>query len=311
MNYPIFFDPTNSSNLFGLNENLKFFSSLYKNKKLPKVLMLTGNKGTGKSTLVNHFLFSTFDENNYDNEKLTYNSKSNFLNQFKNNLFPNVIYFKGSDFKNTKVEDIRDLKTKIFQSIISNHERFIVFDDIELFNINSLNALLKIIEEPTNNNYFFLINNKAKPLPETIKSRSIEYKIILNENQRISIIDNLVKMFKLELVLDPLSVKISPGNFVKFNYICKEYNIYPSEDFVENLSKLLSLYKKDKDILYINLIFFLADYYLSDLKQKKFLKNNQIYEIKNFIFNNLNSFLMYNINQSALINAVNNRLKNE
>ena len=103
MNYPIFFDSTNSSHLFGLNENLKFFSSLFKNKKLPKVLMLTGDKGTGKSTLVNHFLFSIFDENNYDNEKLIYNSKSNFLNQFKNNLIPNVIYFKGSDFKNTKV----------------------------------------------------------------------------------------------------------------------------------------------------------------------------------------------------------------
>ena len=30
--------------------------------------MLTGNKGSGKSTLVNHFLFSIFDENNYDIE---------------------------------------------------------------------------------------------------------------------------------------------------------------------------------------------------------------------------------------------------
>ena len=63
--------------------------------------------------------------------------------------------------------------------------------------------------------------------------------------------------------------------------------------------------------MYINLIFYLADNYFSDMSQKKLLKNDQIYEIKNFIFNNLNSFLMYNINQSALINAVNNRLKNE
>ena len=287
------------------------FSRLFIKKKLPKVLMLTGNKGSGKSTLVNHFLFSIFDENNYDNERLIYYNKSNFLNQFKDNIFPNIIYFKGSEFINTKIEDIRDLKTKIFQSTISNNERFVIFDDVELFNINCLNALLKMMEEPTQNNNFFLINKKAKPLPETIISRSIEYKINLNESQRLSIIDNLVKVFKIELALDPLSVKISPGNFVKFNYICKEYNISPSEDFVENLSKLLSLYKKDKDILYINIAFFLADNYFSDLKEKKVLKNDQIYEIKNFIFTNLNSFLMYNINQSALINAVNNKLKNE
>ena len=308
---PNYFDPHKSSKLFGLKKEFDFFKSLYLKKSLPRVLMLSGHKGIGKFTLVNHLINFIFNKTNYNDKINEFDLNSNISNHISNNLFPNVILLSGMNFENSKVDDIRSLKKKVFQTNISDNERFIILDDIELFNINSLNALLKIIEEPTHNNHFFLINNKAKPLPETIKSRSIEYKIILNENQRISIIDNLVKMFKLELVLDPLSVKISPGNFVKFNYICKEYDIYPSEDFVENLSKLLSLYKKVKDILYINLIFFLADYYLSDLKQKKFLKNNQIYEIKNFIFNNLNSFLMYNINQNALINAVNNRLKNE
>ena len=37
-----------------------------------------------------------------------------------------------------------------------NKDRFIVLDDIELFNQNSLNALLKIIEEPSNSNFFLL-----------------------------------------------------------------------------------------------------------------------------------------------------------
>ena len=43
------------------------------------------------------------------------------------------------------------------------HDRFIIFDDVELFNHNSLNALLKLIEEPTKKNYFLLINNKSRP----------------------------------------------------------------------------------------------------------------------------------------------------
>ena len=34
-----------------------------------KVLLLTGNKGSGKSTLINHLLFSIFDEKNYDKSK--------------------------------------------------------------------------------------------------------------------------------------------------------------------------------------------------------------------------------------------------
>ena len=35
-------------------------------------------------------------------------------------------------------------------------------DDIEMFSTNSLNALLKLIEEPTKLNYFIFINNKKK-----------------------------------------------------------------------------------------------------------------------------------------------------
>ena len=62
---------------------------------------------------------------------------------------------------------------------------------------NSLNALLKIIEEPGKNNYFFLINNKSKPLLETIKSRSLEIKIVLNEKKRIEIINHLIDFFNL------------------------------------------------------------------------------------------------------------------
>ena len=64
-----------------------------------------------------------------------------------NTFFPNIIYLSGNNFKNIKIEDIRDLKS-LLKTTILNKERFIVLDDIELFNINSLNALLKIIEEP-------------------------------------------------------------------------------------------------------------------------------------------------------------------
>ena len=116
--------------------------------------------------------------------------------------------------------------------------------------------LLKIIEEPTNKNYFFLINNKSKKLLETVKSRTLEIKIILNEDQRLKIIDNLIKVFKLDLVLDPQSSQLTPGNFVKFNYISKEFNISPLDDFMENLSLLLNLYKKNKDIIFINIAYF-------------------------------------------------------
>ena len=311
MNYPEFFDNKKSLNLFDLRENFQFMSDLYSKQNLPKVLMFTGNKGSGKSTLINHFLYSIFDTDNYNIETLSILENSIFLKQFQDNIFSNIIYLNGADYKSVKIEDIRNLKTKILQSTISKRDRFIIFDDIELFNQNSLNALLKLIEEPSQKNYFFLINNKGKPLLETIKSRAVEIKIILNEKQRLNIIDNLVNFYKLDLILDPKTSYLSPGNFVKFNFICKEYNILPTSSFIKNLSLLLDIYKKKKDILIINLLFYLADQYLIHIKDKNLIKNDKIFEIKNFIMSNLNNFILYNINQISLINAINEKLNYE
>ncbi len=311
MKHPVFFDSKNSSTLFGLSKNFEFLTRLYENQKLPKVLMFSGNKGVGKSTLINHFLYSIFDKNNYDKEKLTLLESSKLPVQFKNNTFSNLIYINGEDFKSVKIDDIRVLKKKFFQSSILNKHRFIIFDDVELFNINSINALLKIIEEPNNNDYFFLIYNKTKPILDTIKSRSIEIKIMLTENQRLKITEKLSKFFNQDLVLDPNDTFLTPGHFIKYNYILREYQIYPKNDFVENLSSLLSLYKKEKNFIFINIIFFLIELYLKDLKNKNIHKKDKIYEIKNFIFDDLNSFLMYNMNQNSLIREINSKLKYE
>ena len=133
----------------------------------------------------------------------------------------------------------------------------------------------------------------------------------MNKDLRLEIINKLASFYKLELILDPNSSQLSPGNFVKFNYICKEYNILPLNNFIENLSLLLDLYKKKKDILLINLVIYLMDQYLNHIKVKKSLANDKIFEIKNYIIENLNNFIFYNINQNSFINAVNEKLNHE
>ncbi len=311
MKYPIFFDAKNSYKLFGLQKNFDLISNLYFKKNLPNVLMLTGERGSGKSTLINHFLYSIFDKKNYKKDELTYTKNSFFHNQFQNNIFSNIIYISGADFKSLKVDEIRSLKSKIQKTAISKDDRFIVLDDVELFNLSSINALLKIIEEPPKKNYFFLINNKSKPILETIKSRALEIKIILSQHQKLKIIKDLMNLYKLEFVLDPNISKLTPGNFLKFNYICKEFKISPKNNFTENLSLLLDLYNKNKDILFINIILFMADYYLRYLNKENILKNDKLFELKNFIFKNLNNFTLYNMNRNSLISAVRKKLNYE
>ena len=133
----------------------------------------------------------------------------------------------------------------------------------------------------------------------------------MNEKQRLEIINQLVNCHKLDLILDPKSSYLSPGNFVKFNFICNEYNILPTNNFVENLSLLLDIYKKKKDILIINLLFYLADQYLKHIKDRNLIKNDKIFEIKNYIMDNLNNLILYNTNQNSLVNAIKEKLIHE
>ena len=310
MDFPVYFDSKNSLNLFGLEKDFNFLSNIFSTKKLPKVLMLSGLKGSGKSTLINHFLFSVFDAANYDKENFKISDSSKLLKELNNNIFQNIIYLQASNFNSIKIEDIRNLKSKILQSSIINKERFIILDDVELFNINSLNALLKIIEEPSGKNYFILINNKTKPLVDTIKSRCLEMKVILDESKRIEIITKLVNFYKLKTILDPNKSKLTPGNFLKFNYICYENKILFNNDFLYNLSLLLSLYKKNKDTVFKNLVFYLTDFFFKELREKNTIKIEKFYEDKAYVLDNLNKFFTFNLSQNSLINAINIKINN-
>ena len=87
---PNYFNAKKSLHLFGLFNNFNFFKNLYIEKKLPKVLMLSGKKGNGKSTLLNHLMYFIFDNDNYD-EKINKLKKQLKLLNFICNI--NLVFF--------------------------------------------------------------------------------------------------------------------------------------------------------------------------------------------------------------------------
>ena len=157
--------------LIGHNSYLENFVSLYKYDKLPSRILISGKKGIGKSLLINNFLLKIFNSNN-DQRLITNNTHPNILNIKKTN-----------DKKNIEIDQIREVVKFTNQSSFNNKARFIIIDDAEFLNINSSNALLKNLEEPNENVFFILIFNSDMSLLDTIKSRCIEFKInISNEN---------------------------------------------------------------------------------------------------------------------------------
>ena len=299
------FNPKKTLRLFGHDKNFNFFKELILNKKLPKVLMLNGEKGIGKFTLVNHLMYFYFDKLNYDKKNKIINDKSSFYIQFTENLFSNIIYLNGSEFKNIKIEEIRKLKNDLLKTQIKDDKRFVILDDVDSFNSNSLNALLKIIEEP-NNNYFILINNKSKPVLETIKSRCIKINLTMNKDEKIKNIYMLLNYFKQKAVLENNLISVSPGLFLKFNFIFNEKKIDITNNFLDNLNIILNLHNKDKNNFYRDLLLFYTEYYLAKNKTKM-IGNLKLIEQRSLIIKDINDFFLYNVNQNSLIRSIERR----
>ena len=234
--------------LIGHNSYLENFVSLYKYDKLPSKILISGKKGIGKSLLINNFLLKIFNSNN-DQDLIANMTHPNILNIKKNN-----------DKKNIEIDQIREVVKFTNQSSFNNKARFIIIDDAEFLNINSSNALLKNLEEPNENVFFILIFNSDMSLLDTIKSRCIEFKInISNENIEL-IVNNYFK--------DNIYTKI---NSDLINYYSTPLFLISLLNYMNEND--LSISNTSIDDLLINLI------------------NNKHYNKQDFIRDNLNTII--------------------
>ena len=303
------FDPKKSLFLYEYKKKFIFLKKLISTNNFPSSLLLSGNKGIGKFTLISHLLHFYFDNINYDDNNNKIKKDTAFHYQFLDNLFPNILYLNSLNYKNVTIEDIRKLKQKLLITPILNEKRFIILDDVETFNLNCLNALLKILEEPGKNNHFILIDNKSKPLINTIKSRCIKIKFVLDELSRVKIINNLINFFNHKLVLNIDLIKASPGNFLKFNFIF-DNNLDINENFSTNIKSILNIYKKDKNIFIKDLLIFYVNYWFQNNYTKTLKSNNILVDKRIFLLKQINDFFIYNLNQQTLLNSIESNLNN-
>ena len=304
-------NPRYSTQLYGLDMEFDKLSNLLLNENLPNVIVLTGEKGIGKFTLINHLVISYFDKENYDFLNKRIINKNNFFENLSRSLISNVIFLESNDFKNINVEQIRILKNKLQKKPFYNDKRFIILDDVETFNTNSINALLKLIEEPNKNDYFLLINNKTRPLVDTLKSRCLEFKIILNYNQRSKITNFLMDIHNQDVIIDEHKIMVSPGNFLRFNIFLNENSINIEDNILKTFKIILDLYKKNKNLFFKDLLLFYSEYYLKIKKDNKHLTKLKFIEDRNYLLNNINDFFQYNLNQATLLRSIENRFYND
>ena len=298
-----------SLDLYGHDDVLMNFIKLYESGNFPKVSLITGEKGIGKFTLIFHliiYIFSKFYKQPYDLSKKSIDESNLILSKFNSKTFQNFVYFANEDKNKLSIEKVREIKKDFNNSTLDNNPRFIVFDDTELLNNNVVNSLLKMIEEPGNNNFYILINNKRNKLIETLKSRSIETKIFLNPEQKNLILKKILDNHNInDNFLLNYSHLASPGMFIKYYYILNEMRTELDTSLYELTSKLL---EKEKQEIYVDCIkFFLEIKYNNN---NLFKKQNIIplLKLKNDIFKILYEYKRFNLTNNSVLNIVKNSI---
>ena len=137
-------EPLNQKKLYGLDGYFFDLVRLHKAKIYPTKLLLSGLKGIGKSTLAYHFINYILSENEdykYDLKNFEINSENptfkTILNKSNTNL---VIIDVNFDKKNIDINQIRELIINLNKSSFNSKPRFVLIDNIELLNKNSINV---------------------------------------------------------------------------------------------------------------------------------------------------------------------------
>ena len=280
----MYLQPSNQKKLYGLNNELIELINLYKNNKLPSKILLSGQKGVGKSTLAYHlinFILSQNEEFSYDLSNFSINPENKTFKLIQNKSNPNFILIDVvKDKQNIDISQIRNLKKDLEKTSFNNKPKFVLIDNIEFLNVNSINSLLKILEEPPLNTYFLLINSEKKILP-TLRSRCLNFRVFLSNQKSINIINQILDSDINDVInIDLLNYYNTPGKIYNLVNLANENNIDLRK---VNLDKFLSLLINETNYKKINslklLIYeFIEIYLIKKINPKNYLFVNNFFK---------------------------------
>ena len=294
-------EPLNQTNLFELNHYFDELKKLYLEKKLPNKILLSGEKGIGKCTMSYHLInyILSFEENysyDFNNYKINLENKSFKLVLNKSN--PNFhLIDVAEDRKNIDINQIRNLIFNLNKSSFNSNPRFVLIDNIELLNNNSVNALLKILEEPNDNINFILINNNKKILP-TLTSRCLNFKISITYNQSIKIVNDILNLNIYDLLnIDLINNYSTPGQLLSIISLGEVNNIdLKNTDLKSFLSIMIKEKYYKKDIRFNGILYSLIEFYF----RKNLSKNDiKLMSIKNSFLKKINNMKIFNLDDEA------------
>ena len=304
-----------------------------KNHNLSNSLLLTGNKGIGKFS----FLTNLIEE--YIKIKVNSSQFKRHISLLNNNSHPNIVILKKEIDEKTKkiknyinIDQIRKLNHFSREtSIIEDLPKFILIDSADDLNLNASNALLKILEEPKINTFFFLISHRPSSLLPTIKSRCLKINLpnhdYINFNKILKFKDASLAEEIIKFLFDITNGSPGLSNDYDFEEIIGLFKdivnsiIYfdPQIEVNNRLVETLSNFDNEKLNLYLSLIKFILitfkkinvginieDFYLSTnilkiVKISNKISIDRIDKKLEYLINNENDLFTFNLDKKIFM----------
>lgn len=174
----------------------------------------------------------------------------NLCNLIDNNNLPSLIVV-DSDTLSIKIDQINDLKNKFSTKPVFSKYNIYIIKQAEKLNASSGNALLKFLEEPTDDIIGFFITNNSERVITTIKSRC--QTLVCNYDINDNYID--------DEMLDQVKIYLN--------------SIYKNNEDIFYNKKMIDLYdnRADWELFFKKMLYYIRDCYFNKRKDKiKILK---------------------------------------
>lgn len=308
----------NQLQLYGYEHYFNSFRKLYEKRRLPNSILLSGLKGSGKSTFVYHFinyLFSYDEEKRYSTKNFIIDSDNISYKLIKENSHPNFFLIENPLLEQEiKIDQIRDLLKFLNKSAYKKGLKIILIDNADRLNLNSSSALLKALEEPQDNTFFFINHNSASYILDTIKSRCTIFNFFFNISEKKYIFENIIKQYKKEFNIDDLIENLyfdAPGNLIKYFLSLDSENINISGDKLPCILYFIDKYKHKKDPETLNFLKLFIEKFYNELC----LRNSK--NVSSYLFNHsrisrqIDDMRKFNLNEKNVLIWVKDILQNE
>ena len=279
----------NQKQLFSFGNIFLDIINLYDKKKLPNKILFSGPKGTGKATLAYHltnYVFSKKEEFPYNVNNFKINDLNKSYKLILSNSHPNFHLIDVlTDKKIIEISQIRQMINYANKSAFNNRERIVLIDNAENLNLNSLNALLKIVEEPNENIIFIIIFDNTKKILNTLKSRCLKFNLFLTFDQSIETVNTIIEKNVYDLISkDLINHYNTTGDFINLINFSLLSKIDLSEISLKKfLTNLIDEKHYKKDVFIKNNIYKYVEFYLLNLMKFKPSRNKITSLYKNFI----------------------------